>query len=529
MRAYLKILFTAVLLQGCVPVVEKAVEPAEPEPQAETGRLENERRRQAGEFRLRALELERRADYINAVRERIAYHSHLDHHADIQANNAKIWGNLNRVDRETLLRLYRSDPGALSGWLEAARINRTLLTSPEAMEQALADWQENYPAHPANPAIIEEIRATARLYNIRPQRIALLLPLHGALREASEAVRDGFITAWFRSGRDRTPLKIYEANSLNVEQAYSRAVADGADFIVGPLEKQALSKLSALPGLPVPTLALNQVRAASETASGADGNVLPALMQFSLSPEEEARQVAKRARADGYGRALVIIPDNQWGRRLHGAFRDSWTAAGGVILETAGYDPQANDYGTPVKKMLNIDASESRAGRLRRLLGRRLEDRERRRRDADVIFMAAVPIAGRQIIPQLRFHNAGQIPVYATSHIFTGSVNPQADTDMNGVIFPDLPWILSPEGKVFAVKTLVDVHFQAGSSTYRRLYAFGADAFNLISHLPRLAYDDEAQFNGATGALSMTAGGRINRKLPWGRFTDGKPELLGGI
>ena len=99
---------------------------------------------------------------------------------------------------------------------------------------------------------------------------------------------------------------------------------------------------------------------------------------------------------------------------------------------------------------------------------------------------------------------------------------------MNGVEFPDLPWVLAPDSETSSIKTLINDNFRAASSVYQRLYAFGADAFNLIPHLARLAYEDEAEFRGATGALSMSGDGRITRKLPWGKIINGKPELLGG-
>ena len=526
MSAFLKILLLVALLQGCTLQTRKSPEPEPVGP--DSSRLENERREQAQLHLDQALEYELRQDFINAVAERLSYHAYLDRDADLAANTAKIWDNLNRAGKEVLLRRYRSDPGALSGWLELAFIRRTMLADLEVLERALESWQEKYPAHPANAAIIGQVRADGLLYNKQPERIALLLPLRGALREAAQAVRDGFISAWYHSGAARSPVRIYEANSLNIDQAYSQAVADGADFIVGPLEKQALAKLSTRAGLSVPVLALNHVRPATDIAARTGGGILPVLMQFSLAPEDEARQVAQRANADGYGRALVIIPGDEWGLRLFDAFRDGWSASGGTVLETIDYDPRSNDYGPPVKQLLNIDGSELRTRQLRQTLGRRLENRTRRRQDADMIFMAAFPIAGRQIIPQLRFHDAGEIPVYATSHIFSGSVNRQADADMNGVVFPDLPWILAPGDRTSSIKTLIDDHFKTGASVYQRLYAFGADAFNLIPHLARLAYEDTAEFHGVTGILSMSGNGRITRKLPWGKFIDGKPELLDG-
>ena len=526
MRVFFNILLVAALLQACTPVVRKAPEPVEPEP--DSTQVEDRRLRQAQLHREQALAYERELDFLNAAQEWFSYHGYLDESAALKANTAKIWENLNRADKDALRRRYQAESRALAGWLELAFIKRTMLTDLETLEQALASWQRNYPAHPGSFTIVGQLRQAGLRYNTRPGKVALLLPLRGAFREAAEAVRDGFMAAWYHSERYRPLLSIYEANSLNIEQAYAQALAEGADFIVGPLEKQALIKLAAANRLSVPALALNQVRSLPETASRVRDDIIPALMQFSLSPEDEARQVAERAHTDGYSRALVIVPKGTWGNRLSGAFRQIWTAADGVILETIRYDPQDNDYAVPVKQMLNIDAGELRIQQLRQLLGRKMEYRTRQRQDANVIFMASFPIDARQIVPQLRFHEADHIPVYATSHIFTGNTNPQADADLDGVVFPDLPWILAPDAQSASIKALVNDNFQAASSAYQRLYAFGADAFNLIPHLPRLAYEDEAGFNGATGLLSMSADGRINRKLPWGKIINGKPELLGG-
>ena len=194
-------------------------------------------------------------------------------------------------------------------------------------------------------------------------------------------------------------------------------------------------------------------------------------------------------------------------------------------MERVSYDPQSKDYSLPVRRLLNIDASEERARRLRRKLNVALRSEARLRQDADMIFMAAFPVSARQLVPQFRFHKAEGIPVYATSHVFTGSVNPQADADMNEVMFADLPWILFPRAGASSLRALVNEHFQA-SSAYRRLHALGVDAFHLIPHLPRLALDEEASFAGATGLLSMASDGRINRQLLWSRIVNGKPELL---
>ncbi len=526
MPVFLQILLSVMLLQGCTLDLRESPQPTPAEP---TGsRAQDDRRRQAQQYLARALEYERQQDFLNAAQARFSYHKYLDDSVASKVNTAKIWENLNRADKQALRRRYQTAPGALSGWVELAFIRRTLLTDLKTLERALRAWQQNYPAHPANFTIVGQLRETALRINTRPQQIALLLPLRGVLREAAAAVRDGFMTAWYHSGHYQPLLRVYEANSLNIDQAYAQALTEGADFIVGPLEKQALTRLAAANRLTAPTLALNRIEVVPEAARRTPDALLPTLMQFSLSPEDEARQAAARAYTDGYDRALVIVPDDSWGQRLAGAFRDSWTAAGAVILETVNYDPRNNDYAGPVKQALNIDASEVRIQTLRRVLGRSLESRPRWRQDADVVFMAAFPADARQIVPQLRFYQAGRLPVYATSHIFTGNVNPQADADMEGVIFPDLPWVLAADTQTQALRAQVNDNFQAAASAYLRLYALGTDAFNLIPQLARLAYEDEASFSGATGRLSMSADGVITRTLPWGKIVNGRPELSGG-
>ena len=55
-------------------------------------------------------------------------------------------------------------------------------------------------------------------------------------------------------------------------------------------------------------------------------------------------------------------------------------------------------------------------------------------------------MALRQIRPQLRFFYAGDVPTYMTSDSF--DPDPIANRDIDGVIFPDMPWMLQEQGPV---------------------------------------------------------------------------------
>src|SRR5690606_19093346 len=104
-----------------------------------------------------------------------------------------------------------------------------------------------------------------------PPQIALVLPLTGRQAANGIPVRDGFLAALLQQEQSRRPLvNVYDSAAMGATTAYRRAIADGAQFIVGPLLKDEVTALAASNDVAVLTLALNQV--ADESAS------TPALM-----------------------------------------------------------------------------------------------------------------------------------------------------------------------------------------------------------------------------------------------------------
>ncbi len=96
----------------------------------------------------------------------------------------------------------------------------------------------------------------------RPARvIALLLPVGGQLRGVAQAIRDGFFAGLFSDTHlPRPEVRVYDsgANEADAVASYQRAVNEGADHVVGPLRRDAVSAVFAQAKLPVPVLALNQ-------------------------------------------------------------------------------------------------------------------------------------------------------------------------------------------------------------------------------------------------------------------------------
>lgn len=348
-------------------------------------------------------------------------------------------------------------------------------------------------------------------------RIALLLPLSGAQRAVAEAVRDGFIAAWLADdGPARAPVMVLDEEQGGAVGTYRQALDAGAGIVVGPLLKESAAQIATVAGT-VPTLVLNTLDAATPPPPGP-------FFQFALAPEDEARQVAERAVAEGRRRALALVPDSEWGRRLLASFTPALEAIGGTVLAHHYYDPAATDFTAAIERLLHLDESRDRHRRLVANLGVALEFEPRRRDDIDFIFMAASTATGRLIRPQLRFLDAGDIPTYATSVIYQAGSG--SDADLDGVMFADAPVLVAPDEHGRAMQAAVTARWPAGAMARLRFFALGYDAYGLAASLAA-APGVPAGLAGLSGMLSFDTAGRVHRQLPWAQFHDGRIVLLG--
>jgi uncharacterized protein len=459
-------------------------------------------------------------DVLQGVHERVQLHPLLAPPADAE-NRQAIWHALSQLSGNELERLAATQqPEALAGWLELAHLVERLHRQPHELETRVAIWREQYPGHPAEELVATLLARPETL--VAPEHVALLLPLSGRLAGPASAVRDGFLAAYYAKAQagERPAVRIYDVGDepAGVAEVYREAVRNGAHVVVGPLEKDSVAELARSGPLEVPVLALN-------TIEGADGPI-PYLYQFGLSPEDEARQVADRAWHDGHRSAVALVPSGSWGERLLGAFRARWQELGGRLLESRVYTTGSSDYSEPIRGVLSLDDSEARNRALRGVLNRNLGFEPRRRQDADFLFLVALPREARLIRPQLNYYRAMNLPVYSTSHVYTGSPDLAADRDMDGIIFCDIPWLLSPPESGTALASVTRL-WPESVQQYARLHALGVDAFDLLPYLNQLRDNPYASFPGKTGRLSLDAANRVHRELVWARFGEGSPRPLG--
>ncbi len=438
----------------------------------------------------------------------------------VEANQKAIWQALAMLSERALQQL-RSDPppDVLSGWMQLVQITKAYQLNPTKLNTAVNRWRQSYPNHPVQAELLTDLMSRRQEDIVTPEQIALLLPLSGKFAKAAEAVQDGFLAAYYsRTPKSAQTIKIYDTNNgVDILENYKKAINDGAQFVIGPLDKKRIEKLAESDDLPVPTLALNYVEREDIPLN---------LFQFGLSPEEEAHQVAERTWLDGHVNAAVLVPLGPWGDRVSVAFKTRWEEIGGGVVEQQPYNAARNDYSNPIRMLLNIDDSRRRYRSISNLLKQTLKYTPRRRQDIDFIFLAAYPRQARQIRPQLKFYHAADLPVYATSHVFTGNLNPERDRDMDGLMFGDMPWVLTGNTSHRGLHTEIEAYISKAGNRLQRLYALGIDSFNIIAALSPLKKYPYQRYDGETGSLSLDAKQRVQRQLTWVRFRSGRPVSL---
>jgi hypothetical protein len=234
--------------------------------------------------------------------------------------------------------------------------------------------------------------------------------------------------------------------------------------------------------------------------------------------------VARQAIADGRLNAVVLVPNSDWGIRILTSFSGELEAYGGAVLEFRGYETGVQDFTGSITSLLKLSESNQRYRRLAANLGQNVEFEPRRRRDVDFIFLVADSRTGRLLMPQLRFHYAGDLPTYATAEIFEpgGRGN---NSDLNGVIYPDASMLVAPNIGSEAVRTSLERHWPRRGQRLSRLYAMGFDAYRLIPRLNR-SNPTEVMHSGLSGHLSLDQEGRVHRQLEFAQMRGGQPERL---
>lgn len=417
----------------------------------------------------------------------------------LQGDSIAIWHKLQLLSLTKLrVKADETTNSTDAAWLKLAIISKQYSTNTTDLVTQLTAWRDTYPNHPGN-SLFPENKTLTSLTSSQPKKhVALLLPLKGPLGPQGQAVRDGYLSAYYDALTDNNQeqmISFFDTSSSNLTTLYQQAIAKGANVIIGPLSKPQVQQLSIHGTYPVTTLALNYTDQSSSD---------PHFFQFGLSQQDEAFQLAEKAFQAGKSNAIIISSKEVWSQNIVKTLSERWQAQGGKIVDTYQYSSRSH-FTQDIAKLMGINPTEDRA---------QMDDdntknvlQKQRRQDFDVIFLIALPQQGRQLVPLLKYYYADNIPIYSTSVIYSGSPSPQKDADLNGVIFCDIPWVIN----------------KASRSQHNRLYAVGRDAELLSNELQRLAILPHFPLQAATGSLSLNTKQQIYRQVQWTEMHAGHP------
>ncbi len=439
---------------------------------------------------LNAQLFDRRGDSFAALNELIYVENLLKRdQLATQKNHQYIWQILSRQSTTQLRQIQQVQGDVLSGWVALALLTKS--TSPRRLPMEVTNWQHNFPRHPANLDVANDLIVHGNQAQ-QTNLIALLLPTHNRYKAVAQAIQHGFSAALYEDDQQIPPqFVVVNTNKGNVIQAYQQAVSEGATVVVGPLEKDAVEVLLSQPNmLSVPTLTLNYVNHPVSV-----GN----LYQFGLSAENEAREIALRAWDDGHRTSIMLVPESNLGKRVAEAFQTAWQALGGQMLAVEFY---GNNKQSAVKKIL------------------------KRGKNANMTFMMASPLHGRQLRPFFNYYYASNLPIYSTSHVYAGTPAPELDKEVEGVVFGDMPWVLSPNQQALKIQASLQQTLPELVEKFIRFFALGFDAYHLAGQMNSLGAG--FQYSGQTGFLTLEPPNVIYRNLQWARFINGIPRLSDG-
>ena len=435
--------------------------------------------------------------------------------------NERIWSSLTKINANKLSQsITTANSDTARAWYNLASLP-LLHHDLDLQLNALQQWQQQWPTHPASIKLPGALASLADLRAHQPMRIALAMPLHGRLAIAGQAVVDGFMAARFEAQESLAVLpyiRVYDTTQLsNLDALYLQASADEMEMVIGPLDKDKVIELSQKEALALPTLALNYTPLG--TSDTTIINKTTNLIQFGLAVEDEAFQIAARNLAEGHKRIVILHQDQPWATRAAQSFSASWIKLGGKIASQVSFSG-AGDHSKAITQALLINQSHERVKALKEDLagsGNLVKFEPRRRQDVNAIVLFSLPTDGRQIVPALAFHYAADLPVYASHHIYQGPTDTSRDRDLEKVIFTESPWLIEQP----KIQQKVSQQWP-DRERYTRLFAIGVDAYRLFPRLEQLQAFADSRIHGVTGVLQMNSQGRIFTQSSWGQFKAGK-------
>ena len=413
-------------------------------------------------------------------------------------NQAALWASIQNLTDTQVQGLEQNSQPNLEGWLTISKILRNQTLSIEQQLTQFQHWQAQYPEHPAalNPPL--DFKVIAKLGEMAPKKIVLMLPMSNKLERASQAIIDGFFSAYYHQKTKRADISIIDTDSYpNIADALAAANALHPDVIIGPLKKSKVARLSQLT-LSHPVIALNQL--------GTNAYVNN-LFHFSLSSEDDIHELIHFAKQAGAKKAAILSTQSTWALRQADEFLQAAKKENISVAANLSYKNASRDRQNTVQKLLLVNESKRRIALIQRWTGEQVDSVTRPRQDLDYVYFVGKLSDAKQVRPLLDYYFAKSIPMLASSTL--NDTPPERNinfSDIERILFTEIPAIAQKSSLLDEVSTDRD------SNILRRLYALGADAYLLANRYPLFVQLKSTRLSANTGIITMDKNGIFHKR-----------------
>lgn len=452
----------------------------------------------------------------------------------------QIWLAINELSLAELQRAYTSHP-ALSPWLQLAIITRNYALSPEQLSQQTINWQNRNSSHPLQLNLPPELINALQSKTIKTQKTAILLPLTGRLASQGLAIKEGFIAAYYdnpskiqgnqASSDDKkiteqfVEIRFFDSAQHSIEEL--NTLVSDFDLIVGPLLKENIQSLAEILPENKVMLALNRIASEFQNIQIQQNKEH---YYFSLTPEDEALQLAQYIQNKQFTRPIIIAADNSITQRMAQAFIDEWNNNVNINKPDLVTFKDNKDMREGVTEMLGVAQSKDRIKQIEQLADVEVIGQERNRRDIDAVVLFATPEQTELLNPIIEASLSSfadvSLSVFASSKSYAGIQTSTSLRDLRNLTFSEMPWLL-PKHTWQPLASKVSTLWPQKHDSLMRLFAMGYDAYNLIPKLRALKALPKATNQGLTGEMSLSATGEIHRRLSWANIDKDGVKNLG--
>lgn len=415
-----------------------------------------------------------------------------------QENETKLWRAVQNLTKNEMDELDKTASPTLKGFFTISRILRNQTLSIEQQLAAYKQWQTDNPNHPAAIDVPQDFRVISTLNDMAPKKIVLMLPMDGKLELASQAIVNGFFSAYYHQKLPRASISIVNTDDYkNIEDALQAADAQNPDVIIGPLKKNNVAQISKLnPQHPV--IALNEV---------IDNQKVPNVFHFSLDAQDDIDELISFAKQAGATKAAILSTQSTWALRQSDEFRIAAGKANVTLAANLSYKDTSKDRQEAVQKLLLVNESKSRIYTIQKWIGENVDTEVRPRQDLDYVYYVGKLSDAKQIRPLLDFYFAKDIPMLASNTL--NDTPPEKGinySDIERILFAEIPAIVQSDN------TLKEVSSGRDSNILRRLHALGADAYLLANRYPLFVQLPTTRLSANTGIITMDEYGTFHKR-----------------